>query len=478
MAQILVHDLNFTYEGSFDPVFEHVSFSVDTQWKLGFIGRNGKGKTTFLNLLRGKLDAGGSITGNAFCDYFPYEMPEDLSQTVSDCMEIWKPSVELWRVLIEMDALRVPSEFLYRPMQVLSFGERTKLMLAVLFAGENDFLLIDEPTNHLDSATRSIVKEYLKSKTGFILVSHDRDLLDAVIDHVLVLNRKNIEVQMGNFSSWWANKEKKDAYARAENEKHQKEISKLKAASDRASRWAEKNESTKIGYDPIKEHDRFMDTRAYIGAKTKKMQSRVKAFQGRIQREIEEQEGLMEDVEYSWKLKLPVLEHPKKRLISASDFTLSYGDNPPVFQPVTFDLMQGECVFLHGENGCGKSSLIKAVLSHIAATQFSGNRQNALTNAEDAGLAAFRKAAVEHGKLETASNLIVSYIHQDTSGLKGDLRTYAAAHGLDITYFFALLNQLDFERVQFEKNMEEYSEGQKKKVCHRLHCLHRQGGCR
>ena len=90
-------------------------------------------------------------------------------------------------------------ELLYRPFGTLSFGERTRVMLAVLFSGENDFLLIDEPTNHLDQDAREIIKKYLASKKGFILVSHDRDLLDACIDHVLVLNRASIEVQSGNF---------------------------------------------------------------------------------------------------------------------------------------------------------------------------------------------------------------------------------------------------------------------------------------
>ena len=86
---------------------------------------------------------------------------------------------------------------------LLSHGERTKVLLALLFSGENDFLLVDEPTDHLDYEARESVKEYLRKKKGFILVSHDRDLLDACIDHVLVLNRKSIEVQSGNFSSWW-----------------------------------------------------------------------------------------------------------------------------------------------------------------------------------------------------------------------------------------------------------------------------------
>ncbi|MBR6850011.1 MAG: ATP-binding cassette domain-containing protein, partial [Lachnospiraceae bacterium] len=74
MAQIRVNDLSFSYESSFDPIFEHVSFTVDTDWKLGFIGRNGKGKTTFLNLLLGKYEYSGSIKSDVRCDYFPYKI--------------------------------------------------------------------------------------------------------------------------------------------------------------------------------------------------------------------------------------------------------------------------------------------------------------------------------------------------------------------------------------------------------------------
>ena len=179
MAQISVTNLTFGYDGSFDYIFENVSFSVDTDWKLGFIGRNGKGKTTFLNLLLGKYEYTGSISTNVVFDYF-------------DLMDLWKPGVEGWRVMCELPQLSLDPEILYRPFSTLSFGERTKVMLAVLFSGENDFLLIDEPTNHLDMASREIVKGYLAGKKGFILVSHDRDLLDACIDHVLVLNRATI----------------------------------------------------------------------------------------------------------------------------------------------------------------------------------------------------------------------------------------------------------------------------------------------
>lgn len=456
MAQINVCNLTFAYEGSFDYVFENVSFSIDTNWKLGFIGRNGKGKTTFLNLLLGKYDYKGSISKGTVYDYFPYKISdEDMSKNAAELMENWKPGVESWRVMCELPKLGIDAEILYRPFSTLSFGERTKVMLAVLFSSENDFLLIDEPTNHLDKDAREIIKKYLASKKGFILVSHDRDFLDACIDHVLVLNRVGIEVQTGNFSSWWTNKERADINARAENEKHIKEIHKLKAAADRSRHWADKNEASKIGFDPIREHDRFLDTRAYIGAKTKKMQSRVKSYENRIMNEIEEKEGLLNDIEEITDLKLIPLSHHKDRLISCRDFSLRYKDaDSPVIKDFTFELMQGERVFLDGNNGCGKSSLIKAFLAQNQSQQ-----NSLLYHLQDRELQFETK-----GDLSIASGLTISYINQDTSYLCGTLKEYAKENDLDYTLLLSLLRQLDFSRVQFEKDMKEFSQGQKKKV--------------
>ena len=89
--QINVSNVTFGYEGSFDNIFEELSFSIDTNWKLGFIGRNGKGKTTFLNLLLGKYSYTGSISGNMVFDYFPYAVAEeDLEENPWDLLEKWK----------------------------------------------------------------------------------------------------------------------------------------------------------------------------------------------------------------------------------------------------------------------------------------------------------------------------------------------------------------------------------------------------
>ena len=449
MAQVRVTDLTFSYEGSYDAVFENTSFSVDTNWKLGLIGRNGKGKTTLLNLLMGKYEYAGSIQSSVIFDYFPYKIPEeDLQKTAEDLSQKWKPGVQLWQVLIQLDLVHMDPECLFRPFGTLSWGERTRVMLAVLFAAENEFLLIDEPTNHLDTEAREIIKAYLSQKKGFILVSHDRDLLDAVIDHVLVLNRKTIEVQAGNFSSWQENKERLDAFALAENEKHLREIRKLKAAADRSSRWAEKNENTKIGFDPTKEHDRSIATRSFIGAKTKKMQARVKSYEKRVDREIEEKEGLLKDIEQIADLKIEPLVYHKEILVNANDLSIRYGENDPLFCGVRFQIRRGDRLVLSGKNGCGKSSIIKAILLKAGMLQ------------KDA---AETELHVE-GELTVASGLTISYVDQDTSFLKGSLTAFCRERNLNESIFLAILRQLDFNREQFAKDMTDFSEGQRKKV--------------
>ena len=445
MSQICVNNLTFSYEGSPDAVFENVSFTVDTSWKLGFAGRNGKGKTTFLRLLMGEYPYSGTIACSTRFDYFPYRTGlEETGRSGAELAEQWKPGCEQWRILCEMDQLGLDAETLYRPFETLSFGERTKIMLAVLFSGENDFLLIDEPTNHLDQEARETVKRYLAGKKGFILVSHDRDLLDACVDHVLVLNRRTIEVQSGNFSSWWENKSRRDAFEKAENEKHRKEIGRLKEASERTGQWAQKSERSKIGFDPVKDPGHG-GRRAYIGEKTRKLQSRVTQMKKRIDREIEEKEGLLVDLEEPVDLKLMPLTHHKRVLVNVREYSVRYTDaEKAVFTGLTFQIEQGDRAALHGENGCGKSTLIKRILEKAGAGE--------------------PLPVQETGVCETASGLVISYVNQDTSQLRGDIPAFCERRNLDRSLFCAILRQLDFERVQFVKQMEDYSEGQKKKV--------------
>lgn len=218
MSMIKVEDLTFSYPSSYDLIFDRVSFQIDTDWKLGFVGRNGRGKTTFLNLLLGKYEYRGKITSNVRFDYFPYPITDKERQTADILQEIC-PDAKEWEIRRELSYLDVEMEVLWRTFETLSNGEQTKILLAALFLSEGNFLLIDEPTNHLDTAAREKVSEYLNKKKGFILVSHDRRFLDGCVDHILSINRADIEVQSGNFSSWMENFERRQESELLQNER-------------------------------------------------------------------------------------------------------------------------------------------------------------------------------------------------------------------------------------------------------------------
>ena len=219
MSLINVNNLTFGYDGNLSNIFENVSFNIDTDWKLGLIGRNGKGKTTFLKLLQGKYK--GTISKNVDVDYFPFGINNKNRMAIEIVNEV-APNVEDWEVIKELNLLNSDTEILYKNFSILSGGEQIKILLISLFLKGNNFLLIDEPTNHLDIETRNNLVSYLNKKNGFILVSHDRDFIDKVVDHIISINNTNIEIQQGNFSSWKENKDKQDHFEIIQNDKFQK----------------------------------------------------------------------------------------------------------------------------------------------------------------------------------------------------------------------------------------------------------------
>ena len=149
MSLISVNNLTFGYNGSYNNIFEDVSFNIDTNWKLGLIGRNGKGKTTFLKLLQGKYEYKGTISKNVDVDYFPFDVTDKDRMSIEIVNEI-ASNIQDWEIIKELNLLNTDTEILYRNFNLLSGGEQVKILLISLFLKENNFLLIDEPTNHLD----------------------------------------------------------------------------------------------------------------------------------------------------------------------------------------------------------------------------------------------------------------------------------------------------------------------------------------
>jgi len=452
VSLINLSNLTFAYDGSYDNIFTDDSFQIDTGWKLGFCGRNGRGKTTFLKLLMGQHEYSGTISASVQFDYFPCAVT-DKSQHTLDVLESIAPDAQLWQIQKELSKLAVDEDALYRPFETLSNGEQTKALLAGLFLCVHNFLLIDEPTNHLDMASRETVAKYLSGKSGFILVSHDRAFLDACVDHVLSINKANIEIISGNFSTWWEQKQRQDAFEQAENEKLKKDIGRLEASARQSSAWADKVEGAKMGKGAAvlrKKGHQGMDAMAYYGEKSRRMQQRRKNLERRQQDAIEEKSGLLKNIEQAESLKITPLIYHSSRLITLDKVSLFYGDKQ-VCSDVSFTLNQGDRIALSGGNGSGKSSILKLICGDPSLTQ------------------------LVMGNVIIGSRLQISYVPQDASFLLGSLRDYIESERIDETLFKAILRKLDFSREQFEKDMRDYSAGQKKKVllarslCQRAH---------
>lgn len=431
MSLISVNNLTFGYDGSYNNIFEDVSFNIDTDWKLGLIGRNGKGKTTFLKLLQGKYDYKGTISKNVDVDYFPFEVTDKHRMSIEIVNEI-APNAYDWEIIKEISMLNTDTEILYRNFNLLSGGEQVKILLISLFLKGNNFLLIDEPTSHLDVETRNNLISYLEKKKGFIAVSHDRNFLDKVVNHIIAINNTNIEVQQGNFSSWKENKDRQDNFEIVQNEQLKKDINRLEIASKSSAKWSNEAEKGKCK----KYNSETTIDKGYIGHKASKIMKSSKVMEQRIGNAIEVKSNLLKNIDRSETLKIIPLESNKNPLVLANKLQIKYKEQV-IFKPISFEVNNGDRVAIIGKNGIGKSSILKLILE---------------------------RELQYNGTFKVKNDLKISYVSQNTEDLKGDLKSFAQDNKIDESIFKAGLVKMGLSQSDFDTNIQDMSEGQKKKV--------------
>ncbi len=432
MSLIRITDLSFAYQGSFETVFDKVSMELDTDWKLGSIGRNGRGKTTFLRLLGGQLHCSGRIHADVDFEYFPFEITDMRKSVETIIDELLHGDWQRWALVRELSLLDIGEEVLQRPFAMLSHGQRTKVMLAALFLKSNGFLLIDEPTDHLDMAGREMVGRYLNEKRGFILVSHDRHFLNGCIDHILSINKQSIDVQKGNFATWQQNKTWRNQHQMKRNDRLKKEIRRLSNAADQSARWSDKAEKTKFGT----KNAGLKPDKGYVGHKSAKMMKKARRLAARRRNALEEKAGLLGDIDDADALKIHSMPFHSKRLVEFDGVSLFYGEHQAA-HCVSLSIHTGDRIALCGKNGTGKTSILRLIAN----------------------------GDIRHtGNFHRASGLVISYVPQDTSFLVGRVADYARVQGVDQSLFQTILRKLGFPRLQFEMDIAGFSAGQKKKV--------------
>jgi lincosamide and streptogramin A transport system ATP-binding/permease protein len=428
MSTIIIKDLTFAYPGG-DNLFTNLSLNINTNWKLGLVGRNGRGKTTFLKLLEGTLEHKGAISIPFPLSYFPMTVLDD-SLSAFEILSHISPDIESldWRLKREAEYLKLSELALKSPLSSLSGGEVTKVLLSFLFIGDEYFPLIDEPTRNLDRDARKVVRDYLSSKKGFILVSHDRNLLDVSVDHILALNLNGVDLERGNFSSWWANKEQKDKNEELTRSKLKKEIVRLEKAGRRNTNWANQREKDKYGENH--------GDRGFIGHKAAKMNKRAKSIQFRIEKAVEDKSSLIQNTEAQVTLSLNPLPWKGDLLAWGKDIKAGYTEKA-VLKNLSFSITPGERLAVVGPNGSGKSLFLKLLLG---------------------------ESKILNGEFNISKRAVISYIPQVPNGIQGALRDFSKENGLDEGHFKSILRLLGFSRRQLDCNFSELSLGQKKKT--------------
>ncbi len=396
MAQIEIRDLTFYYDDFYHPVFEHLTVNLDTDWKMALVGRNGRGKSTLLKLLDGSLKPmSGEIKRSGNVSYFPYLYDTTFTKAmdvVKECIgglrsleiklqnyeEAFSKApdeadsatyVELLNRYLELDGYAMESyicrelsqmglseKLLEQEFDTLSGGEQTCMLILALFLRKDAFVLLDEPTNHLDVSKKEHLKEYLKKKRGYIIASHDIEFLDAVCDHILAINKADISMEQGNYSTWHKNMELREQFELRTKEKLEHEISQLERQSKQTRAWS--NVGNKQKY-PFAGHFRTNGTRAYM--------RQAKAAEQHIQDNLAEKKQLLRNMEAERKLNISQeIMQRDNCLLAADHITFCYeGAFAPALKDVTLHIYPGDKIWLRGKNGAGKTTLLKLLAGKL-----------------------------------------------------------------------------------------------------------------
>lgn len=337
------------FDNPFGPLLAEISFGLKKGDRIGLIGHNGCGKSTLLKILNGELCATrGSVTVATQCLMARVEqhLPAKLhDSTLLDAVLNHLPDdlhhPERWQAEILLGTLGFDETSWTLTAGTLSGGQHTRLLLARALIRQPDLLLLDEPSNHLDLPTLLWLEQFLRNWGGsFILVSHDRSLLDSVTNCTWILRDKTLQfirLPCTLAREALAQKDIADAHR---HQAEQKEIDRVTKSAKRLAVWGSV-------YD-----------NEGLARKAKQMEKQVDRLK-------EEQTEVTAGNQ--WRLRLNGEALPADRVLAMSDLYVRPAPQAPVlFKLSEMRVKSGDRIALLGHNGCGKSSLLQSLWQAFA----------------------------------------------------------------------------------------------------------------
>ena len=314
-------------------------FEILEDEKIGLVGANGAGKTTLIKALIGKIeiDEGQIYLTNSY-SYITQNENLDIESGNSKIKSM----------------LNAPDKF----EEHLSGGEKVKLKIATALKEQKKLVIADEPTSNLDQKSISILEEMLKKHKGsLLLVSHDRDFLDALCNKIVELEDGKIKIYNGNYTTYLKIKEEERNRQEFEYEQFVSEKKRLEAA-----KIQKMNLSNGIRKTPKRMGNSEARLHKMGGQKGKKsLDGNVKAIQSRIDKlEIKERPKSINQIKIYIKDGLEIVS---KNLVEINDLTLSVNGDI-LLDNVSFKVKKNKKIALIGENGCGKTTLIKEIIKN------------------------------------------------------------------------------------------------------------------
>lgn len=436
MSNIKISNLSFKYSDSIENIFNNLNLDLDSSWKLGLVGRNGRGKTTFLNLLQGKLQGTGAIQSKLEFNYFPLNVKNKEQLTLYALEE--HVQFDQWELERELNLMQVDTNLIWQPFNTLSGGEQTKVLLALSFINKDAFPLIDEPTNHLDEKSRIQVVRYLqKHSQGYIVVSHDRDFLNQITNHILAIEHTEIHLYQGNYASYEDTKEKRDKFNQEKNEKLRGQIKALNESRQRIKGYSLQSENNKKASAHKNEIHADIN-KGFFGHKAAKIMKRSKNIERRMDKDIQDRKGLMTNVESVPELEMNFQPNYHSTLLETRHLDLKVKDKK-LFKDLNLIIRNRGIVSLEGKNGAGKSTFLKSILNKSTDVTY-------------------------QGILNLTNGLRVSYLPQDFVEYSGTLAEFSQKEHLSYEKILNVLRKMGFPRSSFETRIEEMSIGQQKRV--------------